>query len=212
MFATAPSFSPQMAESSLTRCSSAAKNERHPEGAYYISWYEGKRLIRLSVGKDAATATARRLQKEAELNARNNGVSVVPDGQNGHRSVAAAVADFLDETKLTKKPKTLAAYTTALNYFTESCPKLYLEDIERKDLLKFSAFLRDEKEQAPRSVYNKFENVMTFLKANGIRGLAGKNDWPRYTEEEPETYEDEELAARCSLPVMRKSGSGTSSS
>jgi len=173
----------------------SGKEQRHPEGAYYISWYEGKRLIRLSVGKDAATATARRLQKEAELNARNNGVSVVPDGQNGHRSVAAAVADFLDETKLTKKPKTLAAYTTALNYFTESCPKLYVEDIERKDLLKFAAFLREEKEQAPRSVYNKFENVMTFLKANGIRGLAGKNDWPRYTEEEPETYEDEELAA-----------------
>ena len=140
-----------------------------------------------------ATATARRLQKEAELNAVNNGVTVLPDGQNGNRSVAAAVADFLDETKLTKKPKTLAAYTTALNYFTESCPKLYLEEIDRKDLLKFAAFLRDEKEQAPRSVYNKFENVMTFLKANGIRGLAGKNDWPRYTEEEPETYEDDEL-------------------
>ena len=169
------------------------REERHPEGAYYISWYEGKRLIRLSVGKDAATATARRLQKEAELNAVNNGVTILPDGQNGNRSVAAAVADFLDETKLTKKPKTLAAYTTALNYFTESCPKLYLMDIDRKDLLKFAAFLRDEKEQAPRSVYNKFENVMTFLKANGIRGLAGKNDWPRYTEEEPEIYDQEEL-------------------
>jgi integrase/recombinase XerD len=169
------------------------REERHPEGAYYISWYEGKRLIRLSVGKDASTATARRLQKEAELNAVNNGVKVLPDGQNGNRSVAAAVADFLDETKLTKKPKTLAAYTTALNYFTESSPKLYLEDIDRRDLLKFAAFLRDEKEQAPRSVYNKFENVMTFLKANGIRGLAGKNDWPRYTEEEPETYENDEL-------------------
>jgi integrase/recombinase XerD len=169
------------------------REERHPEGAYYISWYEGKRLIRLSVGKDAATATARRLQKAAELNALNNGVAVAPDGQNGHRSVAAAVADFLDETKLTKKPKTLAAYTTALNYFTESCPKLYLEDIDRKDLLKFSAFLRDEKEQAPRSCWNKFANVMSFLKANGIRGLAKKNDWPRYTEEEPEIYEDEEL-------------------
>jgi integrase/recombinase XerD len=169
------------------------REERHPEGAYYISWYEGKRLIRLSVGKDASTATARRLQKEAELNAVNNGVAVLAEGQNGNRSVAAAVADFLDETKLTKKPKTLAAYTTALTYFTESSPKLYLEEIDRKDLLKFSAFLRDEKEQAPRSVYNKFENVMTFLKANGIRGLAGKNDWPRYTEEEPETYDDDEL-------------------
>lgn len=169
------------------------REERHPEGAYYISWYEGKRLIRLSVGKDAATATARRLQKAAELNALNNGVAVAPDGQNGHRSVAAAVADFLDETKLTKKPKTLAAYTTALSYFTESCPKLHLEDLERKDLLKFAAFLRDDKEQAPRSCWNKFSNVMSFLKANGIRGLAKKNDWPRYTEEEPEIYEDEEL-------------------
>ena len=29
--------------------------------------------MRLSVGKDASTATARRLQKEAELNAMNNG-------------------------------------------------------------------------------------------------------------------------------------------
>jgi integrase/recombinase XerD len=170
------------------------KEERHSEGAYYLEWRDGSKRVRLSVGKDAADASARRLRKEAELNAVNNGVAVVPEnGDNGHRSTAAAVADFLDETKLTKKPKTLAAYTTALNYFTESCPKLYLEDIERKDLLKFCAFLRDEKEQAPRSVYNKFENVMTFLKANGIRGLVGKNDWPRYTEEEPEIYEQEDL-------------------
>jgi site-specific recombinase XerD len=123
----------------------------------------------------------------------NNGVSVVPDGQNGRRSVAVAFAEFLDETKLTKKPKTLAAYSTALSYFVESCHKLNLEDIDRRDLLKFCAFLRDEKEQAPRSVYNKFENVMTFLKAQGIRGLVGKSDWPRFTEEEPEIYEQEEL-------------------
>src|SRR5713226_4702145 len=169
------------------------KEERHPEGAYYLEWRDGSKRVRLSVGKDAQDAAARRLRKEAELNALNNGVSVVPDGQNGHRSLAAAVAEFLDETKLTKKPKTLAAYTTALTYFTESCHKQNLDEVERKDLLKFSAFLRDEKEQAPRSVYNKFENVMTFLKANGIRGLAGKNDWPRYTEEEPEIYELEEL-------------------
>lgn len=170
------------------------KHERHSEGAYYLEWREGSKRVRLSVGKDAADASTRRLRKEAELNAVNNGVVVVPEnGDNGHRSIAAAIADFLDETKLTKKVKTLAAYTTALNYFTQSCPKLYLEDIERTDLLKFCAFLRDEKEQAPRSIYNKFENLMMFLKAHGISGLAGKNDWPRYTEEEPETYEPEDL-------------------
>jgi integrase/recombinase XerD len=169
------------------------KHESHKEGAYYLEWREGAKRVRLSVGKDPADARARRQRKEAELNAVNNGVTVVPDGQNGSTSIAAAMADFLDETKLTKKPKTLAAYATALAYFVESCHKLNLEEIDRKDLLKFSAFLRDEKEQAPRSVYNKFENVMTFLKANEIRGLVGKNDWPRFTEEEPEIYEKEEL-------------------
>jgi len=167
--------------------------ERHPEGAYYLEWREKGRRIRLSVGKDAQDAAARRQRKEAELNALNNGVSVLPEPGNGHSSVAAAVARFLEETELTKMPKTLAAYTTALNYFTGSCRKLYLHEIDRHDLLKFSAFLREEKKQSPRSVYNKFETVMTFLKANGIRGLIGKNDWPRYTEEEPEMYEQAEL-------------------
>jgi len=167
--------------------------ERHSEGCYQLEWREGAKRVRLSVGKDAADASAARLRKEAELNAVNHGAAIVPESGNGHRSVAASVADYLDETKLTKKPKTLAAYTTALSYFTESCHKLNLEEIDRKDLLKFCAFLRDDKEQAPRSCWNKFANVMSFLKANGIRGLVGKNDWPRFTEEEPEIYETEEL-------------------
>jgi integrase/recombinase XerD len=167
------------------------KPERHPEGAYYIEWHDNGKRIRLSVGKDAADASTMRLRKETEL---NNGDATVPEmAANGHRSVTASVADYLEETELTKKPKTLAAYSTALTYFRESCHKLNLEDIDRMDLLKFCAFLRDEKDQAPRSVYNKFENLMAFLKANGIRGLVGKNDWPRYTEEEPEMYENEEL-------------------
>jgi integrase/recombinase XerD len=169
------------------------KPERHTEGAYYLEWSEGTKRVRLSVGKDAADADARRRRKAAELNAVNNGAAIVPENGHGQQSIAAAVADYLEETTLTKKPKTLAAYSTALNYFTESCHKLNIEDIDRKDLLKFCAFLREEKKQSPRSVYNKFENLMSFLKAQGIRGLVGKNDWPRFTEEEPEIYEEKEL-------------------
>ena len=168
--------------------------ERHAEGAYYLEWRDGDKRKRLSVGKDAARATTKRLQKEAELNAKNNGIAVaLPASGPNAVSLAGAIARFLEDTKLTKKPKTLAAYTTSLNYFAESCSKLSLQDIERRDLLKFAAFLRDEKEQAPRSCWNKFSNVMSFLKANGIRGLADKNDWPRYTEEEPEIYEQDDL-------------------
>ena len=109
------------------------KEERRSEGAYYLEWREGTKRVRLSVGKDAADASARRLRKEAELNAVNSGVAVVlENGQNGQRSLAAAISEYLEGTSLTRKPKTLAAYTTSWTYFTESCPKLFLEEIQRE--------------------------------------------------------------------------------
>ena len=171
------------------------KEERHPEGAYYLDWRRNVERTRLSVGKNAQDALTQRERKTFELNAANHGVVLQSEQNNSptDHSLTAAVADFLDDTKLTKKPKTVVAYTTALNYFLESCSKRSVENVERKDLLKFSAFLRDVKELHPRTVYNKFENVMSFLKAHGVRGLVKKADWPQYTEEEPEVYEQEEL-------------------
>src|SRR6266849_8732531 len=52
------------------------QEERRPEKAYYLEWWEGAKRVRLSVGKDAGDASARRLQKEAELNALNHAVAV----------------------------------------------------------------------------------------------------------------------------------------
>jgi integrase/recombinase XerD len=177
------------------------KPEHHPEGAYYLDWRDGAKRVRLSVGKDPADANNRRLRKEAELNAVAHGATIAPEKGAG-RSLAAAVAEFLDDVKVkqtTNKPgnfnrhSTFGVYSTALNYFMESCHKLTLEEIDRRDLLKYAAFLQAEKEQGPRSVNHKFGIVMSFLKAHGIRGLVDKNDWPRYTEQEPEIYEQEEL-------------------
>jgi len=170
------------------------KEERHPEGAYYIEWRDDGKRKRLSVGKDAAQA--RRLRQQAELNAVANGVSVLPssDATEPRRLLETAITDFIEETRLTKKRKTLYAYTKATEYFAESCDKRYLEDIERIDMLKFSAFLRDEKELSPRTCRNVFGNVMTFLKAQGVRGVANKGDWPRFVQTEVEIYEKEELA------------------
>ena len=167
------------------------QHQRHPEGAYYLEWRQNGRRVRLSVGNEAQDAAAQRHRKEAELNATNNGISIIPE--NGHRSLAAAVADYLEEIELTKKKKTHAAYSIAMNYFLESCNKLHIEDVKRRDLLEFAAFLRDEKGQCARSCWNKFSNVMTFLKSQGVRGLLRKDDWPKFVEEEPEIYEKEDL-------------------
>jgi integrase/recombinase XerD len=173
--------------------------EHHAEGAYYLEWREGAKRVRLSVGNNAADASARRQRKEAEINAVNNGASIVPES-TGH-SLAGAVAEFLEDVRLKQvaskkahgRHNTVGCYSTALAYFMESCHKINLEEIDRRDLLTFAAFLGEEKEQGPRSVYNKFQIVMSFLKSQGIRGLVGKTDWPRYTETEPEIYEQEEL-------------------
>ena len=50
------------------------------------------------------------------------------------------------------------------------------------------------KELSPRTCRNVFGNVMTFLKAQDVRGVANKGDWPRFVQEEPEIYEKDELA------------------
>src|SRR6202007_2455168 len=73
------------------------------------------------------------------------------------------------------------------------CTKRYVEEIERGDMVRFATYLRDEREQSPRSTHNKFENVMTFLKGQGVRGLVAKNDRPRYVEAEVEIYEREDI-------------------
>ena len=169
------------------------QEEVHPEGAYYLEWRDGAKRHRLSVGKNAADASARRLAKEAELNAINHGVPVASEKKNGQRPLATAIAEYLEEIKLTRKPRSYLAYSLGLRYFAESCTKPFVESVERRDLLEFAAYLRDEKELAPRSVYNKFEVAMSFLKSQGVRGLVSKNDWPRYTQEEPEIYEQEDL-------------------
>jgi len=169
--------------------------ERHREGSYYLEFYEGTKRRRVSIGKDAADATARRLRKEAELNAKNNGVAVATESKNARRVLSAAISDYLEDTKLSRKRKTYAAYDLTLRYFAQCCSKMYVDEIERKDLLKFSEFLRDVKDQAPRSVYNKFENLMTFLKSTGYSRTCGQEDWPRFVEDEPEIYEKEDLDA-----------------
>ena len=83
------------------------KPEKHPEGAYYLEWREQGKRVRLSVGKDAQDAAARRQRKEAELNALNNGVPVLPENGDGHKTVAAAVAQISGGNRAAKKPKPL---------------------------------------------------------------------------------------------------------
>ena len=165
---------------------------RHPEGAYYLDYYEGKKRIRVSVGKNHDRAWDAKLKKEAELKAQAQGVEIVQPLATGP-TLDSSMVDYLAEIKASKKPRTFLMYAKGLEYFRASCSKKHTADVDRSDMLTYSIYLRDEVELAPRTVHNHFANTISFLKWAGREKIVRKGDWPSYVEEEPEIYEQDEL-------------------
>ena len=149
---------------------------------------EGKRIRLPLESVDLTAALKARSDKEAELNA----APVVE--RKG--MLQSTIDKYLIGIKAGRKKKTFQAYDVALRYLVEAIGNKDLTDVSRLDLLAFRTYLKETKHQSPRSQYNKFENVATFLKQNGISGKTlgiTSHDWPQFTEEEPEIYEQEVL-------------------
>lgn len=103
-----------------------------------------------------------------------------------------AVNDYLFDVSITKKRKTYKAYDTALRYFQSSCPKSSLNELDHRDIIGYISFLKG-KGLGPRTIHNKFNCLSIFLKAHDMGELIKKQDWPKFTLEEPEVYSKEEL-------------------
>ena len=74
--------------------------ERHSEGGVLLGMARERQAHPTIRGERPQDAAARRQRKEAELNALNNGVSVLPENGDSHPSVATAVARFLEKVEL----------------------------------------------------------------------------------------------------------------
>jgi len=71
-------------------------------------------------------------------------------------SLVEACREFLDlyRPSAGRKVKTYQAYRVALENFQESCPKRFLEEIDRRDLQHFTGFLITKKEHDPRTAHS----------------------------------------------------------
>jgi len=153
------------------------RQEKHPEGAYYLDWNEDGKRRRMSVGTDAAAAYNSRARKQRELDAIATGLIVTnPIEDDSRLRIRSAVGDFLEEVQLTRQRKTWLGYRVSLGYFQESCEKCFLEDIERRDLLRFATFLRDTKKLAPRTDECRGGDG-TGLTGNPQGAVPGRVDW-----------------------------------
>ena len=97
------------------------------------------------------------------------------------------------------RKRTLWAYTQALRMFCQSCRKARLDDITGDDLREYVSFLRKYrtstgKRYDDRSIWNHFNNVVTFLNAHGKRNLVEPRDWPKYEEKKTKCYDEADLA------------------
>ena len=83
--------------------------------------------------------------------------------------------------KALKERKTFLGYSLALRELRETCSKSRIQDIDRKDLLRFIAHLKS-KGHSPRTVANRVRDVKVFFLNLGASWPLLKSDKPRFTE------------------------------
>jgi hypothetical protein len=162
-----------------------------PEGEYYLR-YAGRTE---AVGSDPYVALDRFEQRKTELRGAVRPGSPTNQTQAIERKSArvltlgAAIAEYLTTGKAAEKnwgKHTRQTYTLGLGLFRESCSKTDLHDVDGDDLRRFKVFLRKQETQTKtfkkriddRTVWNHFNNVVSFLNTYGLRNLIPQSEWP----------------------------------
>ena len=165
--------------------------------AYYVTWFEGKKQKWENVGKDALTAWQAKLNREALMQGADGAAEQMAKSKGKRVTVADAIEVFLEDVKAGKSVKTHLARKRMLALFQESCSKQYLDQINEADCQQFIRFLRKRYNSAKgaRTVYNVFQGLNTFLRANKIMIAGQLLKSLDYDEKIVDAYTREELKA-----------------
>lgn len=164
-----------------------AENTIYPHGTIFVLRYAGKwETLRNCTSYQEGYMAA--MQKEIDLL-----VGKVEPPRPKLKPKDSQALDVLIDVYLTTgkaaeknwRKHTLQAYALSLKLFCESCKKTRLEEIEGDDLRAFKVFLRKYRTKAgksydPRSIWNHFNNVVSFLNDHGKSNLVKPSDWPKY--------------------------------
>jgi integrase/recombinase XerD len=177
----------------------AGRDEHHPEGRYYLEWYEAGRRRRQPVSNYEDLLTSARA-KAIELNARKAGILLEPaqtdlPSKTSRLTLASAIDQYLEYVKMQRSLRTYRTYRPTLDVLLRnSYTKTYVDEATREDLLKFMSdcFTLG---LGSRTVYDKLVVVLQLFKRNGKKGLLETGDWPKYVDTIRPIYESEEIEA-----------------
>ena len=163
--------------------------EKHTEGVYFLRYVSSGKRTWERVGTDAAAAVT--MKKKREL-AAIDPTAVAPDATTEGMNVQAAATEYLAEVKVAKSERTYLAYALAVNAFVEVCKAPTVQSISRKDILEYTASLKDQ-ELSKRTQANRLVYLKTFLLHFGVKWPMKATDRIRYTEKTVSAYNTEEL-------------------
>src|SRR5271157_5779648 len=172
------------------------QEELHPEGSYFVEWWEqGKRRLE-PVGADAQDAAEKARIKQAELAAVRNGIipaAPVVEVTQDRTTLKHALGAYKDYVRYHRSLRTFRTYRPILDSFSEFCLKTYVDEVERQDLLDFATDCLKQGQKG-KSIYNKLVVISQVMKQHGKAKLLNAADWPSFVETVRPIYEDFELA------------------
>ncbi len=174
----------------------AGRVEHHPEGSYYIEWYEHGKRHRKAVADFTTVAEAARL-KAIEVEALKAGVMSRPmppaTTQAKGTTLATAVDQYLAMVEAKRSHRTYISYRYTLKkLLVPSYEKNSVDEVSREDILAFMTRCY-EVGLGHRTVYDKLVVVLQLFKRQGKSGLITSSDWPKYVETIRPIYEPEEI-------------------
>jgi integrase/recombinase XerD len=109
------------------------------------------------------------------------------------KTIADAVLFFVDELHaLDKSQDTIRLYRNAVAAFAESCPKVYLDEITRDDVIAYIGWIKANVKRRhgdqTNTVRNRLRFLTVFFSRNGMKNPLPARDWPRGSEKEPDQY------------------------
>lgn len=171
------------------------QEENHPEGSYFIEWWDRGQRHREAVGPHAQDAAEKARIKQAELAAAQNGIIPQPqiaEATPERKTLAAALDAYKDYVQYHRSLRTFRTYRPILESFKNFCMKKYVDEVERQDFIDFATQCMKEGQKG-KSIYNKLVVLSQVMKQYGRSKLLNTSDWPKFVETVRPIYEDAEL-------------------
>ena len=171
------------------------RDEAHPEGSYFLEfWDQGKRK-REAVGPDAFVAAERAKHRQAELSAIRSGLIETPVIVEApeRTKLSDALEKYTDYIQYHRSLRTFRTYRPILKSFGEFCSHTYVDEIDRATIMEFATHCL-KLGQNGKTIYNKLVVIWQLLKQHGRTKILNANDWPSFVQTVRPIYENGELA------------------